>query len=149
MDKFITTIEHRVINHTNFELPPLTIIDNITYTQDIISVQYSDVGKPYTVTKNMAAGALSKSIVDLMKHTKGYDPRTNTYYDKFSFTYAKHNEEDILRQRLEKREKHLAQTFDRAETLSTKLDKATKIIKYQWIALGVLSVLVLGVGLIC
>ena len=103
------------------------------------------------VLKDVAAQQLAKKIVDSMNHTSISNKRENTYYERFSFTYAEKDELDVLKQRLDTRTEQYLSANDELQKaeeylkyITDKHMKAQKQVKFQYIVIGMLSASILS-----
>lgn len=128
----------------NYEAP-VVIFDDIKLEHKILSTKIP-AQAPMHVLKDVAAQQLARKIVDSMNHTSISNKRENTYYEEFSFTYAEKDQLDILKQQLESRtERYLSkceslnEAHENIAYITDKYMKAQKQVKFQYIAIGMLS----------
>ena len=145
MNNFNITVNSEPFYPPNHYGAPVVIIDDIKLEPKTVSTQIA-VQAPMHVLKDIAARQLSEEIIKSMNHTSISDKQTNTYCDRFSFTYATKDQFDIMSQKLESRVIQLNKTYDELQKaeeynkyLSDKYIKAQKHVKFQYVVIGMLS----------
>jgi hypothetical protein len=105
---------------------PVVLIDDVKLEPKTLCTQMS-VQAPMHVLKDIASKELAKAIIESMNHTSVSNNNTNTYYERFSFTYAGKDEIDFLKQQLKNRtEQYLKQyeiNLDNQRTISSLIQK--------------------------
>lgn len=124
---------------------PVLIVDRIILTPKLLNAQVR-TDAPIHLLKDIAAQQLSAKIVNLMNHRSVSDLARNSHYEEFSFTYAKNDEFDIMKQQLESRTEQYNRTYNELQKaeeyikyITEKYIKSKKQVKLQYIVIGMLS----------
>ena len=136
----ITIVSETFYPQSNYGAPVM-IIDEIKLEPKTVSTPIA-AQATMNVLKDIAAKQLSKAIIESMSHTSISDKQTNTYCDRFSFTYAEKDELDILKQQLESRtEQYLStceslnEAHENIKYITDKYMKAQKQVKFQYVVI--------------
>ena len=150
MNNFNITVNSEPFYPPNHYGAPVVIVDDIKLEPKTVSTQI-DAQAPMNVLKDIAAKQLAKAIIESMNHTSISDKQTNTYCDRFSFTYAKKDEFDIMKQQLESRtEQYLStceslnEAHENIAYITDKYMKAQKQVRFQYVVIGMLSVSIIS-----
>ena len=140
----ITIVSETFYPQSNYRAPVM-IIDEIKLEPKTVSTHIA-AQATMNVLKDIAAKQLAKTIIESMSHTSISNPKENTYYEEFSFTYAEKDELDTLKQQLESRTEQynityndLQRTEEYLKYITEKYIKAQKQVKFQYVAIGMLS----------
>ena len=145
MNDFNITVKSEPFYAQDHYEAPVVIFDDIKLEHKTLSYQMSAQAS-IDVLKDIASKELAKTIIESMNHTSISDFINNSHYERFSFTYAKKDELDVLKQQLDTRTEQylsandeLQKTEEYLKYITEKYIKAQQQVKFQYVVIGMLS----------